>query len=54
MSGATSVEPDKSVASAEAPNYETLAYKILLDKPDLDIISIFKTYARNLKYEEER
>ena len=34
-------------------NYETLAYKILLEKADKDIVSIFQTYARNLKNEEQ-
>jgi len=33
-------------------NFETLAYKILLQKSDMDIASIFKTYALNLKHEE--
>lgn len=33
-------------------NFETLAYKILLQKSDNDIASIFQTYARNLKNEE--
>ena len=38
--------------NSNSGNIETLAYKILLQKSDNDIASIFQTYARNLKHEE--
>jgi hypothetical protein len=49
-------ELDKTtgVIGFQVVNYETLAYKILLEKNEMDILSIFKTYVRNLKLEEER